>query len=238
MTAVDERDREVVHQPLGAAPDLGPVRRDEKGDPHDRLASDHERPRPRCAAEGGRDLGQIDRRPREESEHLPHQARGPREGAAVQVREGVRRGGRNGERRGPARHEHSCEGKDGSRMGVLPEHPAVKGPALVGMQRDQKGHGVPPSGLPERHPGRPGDNPVQDDGVRHRVRIGDAIDFEIEDIVPFGVETGEPVRFQGMFHPAGSNLTIAEAKRSRINAFGIEYEGKTGLSTSEFSRGA
>jgi hypothetical protein len=56
-----------------------------------------------------------------------------------------------------------------------------------------------------------------------------------EDIVPFGVETGEPVRFQGMFHPAGSNLTIAEAKRSRISAFGIEYEGKAGLSTSEFS---
>jgi len=42
---------------------------------------------------------------------------------------------------------------------------------------------------------------VQDDGVRHSVRIGDVIDFEIEDIVPFG----------------------------------IEYEGKTGLSTSEFS---
>lgn len=76
---------------------------------------------------------------------------------------------------------------------------------------------------------------VQDDGIRHSVRIGDVIDFEIEDIVPFGVETGEPVRFQGMFHPAGSNLTIAEAKRSRINAFGIEYEGKTGLSTSDFS---
>ena len=58
---------------------------------------------------------------------------------------------------------------------------------------------------------------VQGDGLRHSVRIGDAIDFEIEDIVPFGIETGEPVRFQGMFHPAGSNLTIAEAKRSRIN---------------------
>jgi hypothetical protein len=38
-----------------------------------------------------------------------------------------------------------------------------------------------------------------------------------------------------MFHPAGSDLTMAEATRSRINAFGIEYEGKTGLSTSEFS---
>ena len=76
---------------------------------------------------------------------------------------------------------------------------------------------------------------VRDDGVRHSVRVGDAIDFEIEDIVPFGVETGEPVRFSGMFHPVASDLTIAEATRSRINAFGIEYEGKTGLSTSEFS---
>jgi hypothetical protein len=76
---------------------------------------------------------------------------------------------------------------------------------------------------------------VVDDGVRHSVRIGDAIDFEVEDIVPFGVETGEPVRFHGMFHPVGSDLTMAEAKRTRINAFGISYEGKTGLSTSSFS---
>jgi hypothetical protein len=76
---------------------------------------------------------------------------------------------------------------------------------------------------------------VRDDGLRHSVRVGDAIDFEIEDIVPFGVETGEPVRFAGMFHPVASDLTMAEAKRSRINAFGIEYEGKTGLSKSEFS---
>ena len=76
---------------------------------------------------------------------------------------------------------------------------------------------------------------VRHDGLRHSVRIGDAIDFEIEDIVPFGVETGEPVRFNGMFHPVGSDLTMAEAKRSRINAFGIAYEGKTGLSKSEFS---
>ncbi len=76
---------------------------------------------------------------------------------------------------------------------------------------------------------------VEHDGVRHSVRVGDAIDFEIEDIVPFGIETGEPVRLSGMFHPAGSELTVAEATRSRINAFGIEYEGKTGLSSSEFS---
>ena len=76
---------------------------------------------------------------------------------------------------------------------------------------------------------------VVDDGLRHSVRVGDVIDFEIEDIVPFGIETGQPIRFQGMFHPIGSDLTIAEATRSNINAFGIEYEGKTGLSYSEFS---
>jgi hypothetical protein len=76
---------------------------------------------------------------------------------------------------------------------------------------------------------------VVDDGVRHSVRVGDVIDFEIQDIVPFGIETGQPVRFDGMFHPVAPNLTIAEATRSRINAFGIEYEGKTGLSTAEFS---
>ena len=76
---------------------------------------------------------------------------------------------------------------------------------------------------------------LQDDGLLHSVRVDDVIDFEIEDIVPFGVETGEPVRFSGMFHPVGSDLTMAEAKRTRINAYGIEYEGKTGLSKSDFS---
>ena len=76
---------------------------------------------------------------------------------------------------------------------------------------------------------------MTDDGLLHRVRVGDAIEFEVEDIVPFGKEDGQPVRFDGMFHPAGSNLTMAEARRSRIDAFGIRYEGKTGLSTAEFS---
>jgi len=75
---------------------------------------------------------------------------------------------------------------------------------------------------------------VTESGHSHSVRVGDVIDFEIEDIVPFGVENGQPVRFNGMFHPVGSDLTMAEAKRSRINAYGIQYEGKTGLSKSNF----
>ena len=76
---------------------------------------------------------------------------------------------------------------------------------------------------------------VRHDGLSHSVRVGDAIDFEIEDIVPFGVETGEPAKITGIFHPVGSELTISRATRSRINAFGITYEGRTGLSKSNFS---
>jgi len=76
---------------------------------------------------------------------------------------------------------------------------------------------------------------VREEGLRHSVKIGDAIDFEIEDVVPFGVESGEPARLSGIFHPVGSELTISRATRSRIDAFGIEYEGKAGFSSSRFS---
>jgi hypothetical protein len=76
---------------------------------------------------------------------------------------------------------------------------------------------------------------VSEDGLRHSVRIGDAVDFEIEDIVPFGVESGEPARLTGIFHPAGSELTIARATRSRIDAFGIAFEGRSAFSNSSFS---
>jgi hypothetical protein len=76
---------------------------------------------------------------------------------------------------------------------------------------------------------------VREDGLRHSVKIGEAVDFEIEDIVPFGVETGEPARLTGIFHPAGSELTISRATRSNIDAFGIRYEGKSGFSRSNFS---
>jgi hypothetical protein len=69
-----------------------------------------------------------------------------------------------------------------------------------------------------------------EDGLKHSVKIGDAVDFEIEDVVSFGVETGKPARLTGIFHPAGSELTIAKATRSSIDAFGIEYEGKSAFS--------
>ena len=76
---------------------------------------------------------------------------------------------------------------------------------------------------------------ISDDGLQHSVRVADTIDFVVEDVVPFGVEDGRPVRFDGMFHPVGSDLTMAEARHTRIDAFGITYEGRTGLSKAEFS---
>ena len=76
---------------------------------------------------------------------------------------------------------------------------------------------------------------VQEEGLRHSIRIGDEIDFEIEDVVPFGVETGEPAKLTGIFHPAGSELTVSRATRSSINAFGIQYEAKAGFSNSQFA---
>jgi hypothetical protein len=76
---------------------------------------------------------------------------------------------------------------------------------------------------------------IHEDGLRHSVKIGDAVDFEIEDVVPFGVETGQPAKLTGIFHPAGSELTVARATRSNINGFGIAYEGKAAFSTSNFA---
>jgi hypothetical protein len=76
---------------------------------------------------------------------------------------------------------------------------------------------------------------VREDGLRHSVRIGDAADFDIEDVVPFGIETGEPARITGVFHPAGSEFRVAEARGANISAFGIEYEGKSALTASQFS---
>jgi hypothetical protein len=76
---------------------------------------------------------------------------------------------------------------------------------------------------------------VREDGLTHSVRIGDEVDFEIEDVVPFGVESGVPAKITGIFHPIGSELTVSRATRSSINAFGIQYEGKSGFSSSEFA---
>src|SRR3954452_13662498 len=68
---------------------------------------------------------------------------------------------------------------------------------------------------------------VREEGLTHAIKIGDAVDFEIEDVVPFGSESGEPAVLTRIFHPAGAELTVAHATRSSINAFGVSFEGKS-----------
>ena len=71
-----------------------------------------------------------------------------------------------------------------------------------------------------------------DEGRRHRVRIGDLVEIEIEDFVPPQTPEGEVSKLTGMYHPANSTLTIAQAPRSQVRAFGLEFSnvGKNGHS--------
>jgi hypothetical protein len=71
-----------------------------------------------------------------------------------------------------------------------------------------------------------------EDGRRHRVKIGDAVEIEVEDFVPPLNPGGEVSKLTGMFHPANSTLTIARATASRVDAFGLQFDntGKNGHS--------
>jgi hypothetical protein len=70
------------------------------------------------------------------------------------------------------------------------------------------------------------------EGLRHRIKIGNDTAIEMEDIVPFGVETGQPAQLTNVFHPAGSTLTIGRAERGLIKAFGLDFDnsGKSAFS--------
>jgi hypothetical protein len=71
-----------------------------------------------------------------------------------------------------------------------------------------------------------------DDGRRHRVKIGDFAEIEIEDFVPPQTPEGEVYKLTNILHPVNSTQNIARATTSRFNAFGLEFsnEGKYGQS--------
>jgi hypothetical protein len=76
---------------------------------------------------------------------------------------------------------------------------------------------------------------IHEEGLHHSVKIGDAVDLEIQDVVPFGVESGQPARLVGVFHPASSEFALATTTHSKLDMFGIEWVGNSALSASEFS---
>ena len=62
------------------------------------------------------------------------------------------------------------------------------------------------------------------------MRIGDFAEIEILDGVPPQTLKGEVSKVTGVFHPANSTLTMAQATTSRVRAFGLEFSdvGKSG----------
>jgi hypothetical protein len=69
----------------------------------------------------------------------------------------------------------------------------------------------------------------------HKVTVGDTGQVEVDDVVPFGSESGDPAQLANIFHPAGSTLTIAKAtEASGLSAFGVDVSnaGKSGFSAS------
>jgi hypothetical protein len=67
----------------------------------------------------------------------------------------------------------------------------------------------------------------------HSVRVGDMVDVEVEDVIPFGKQDREPAKLTNIFHPANTELTIGKATRSKVDIFGLtpSMEGKSGFST-------
>ncbi|MDT7709239.1 MAG: hypothetical protein QOG20_4846 [Pseudonocardiales bacterium] len=72
---------------------------------------------------------------------------------------------------------------------------------------------------------------VTENNGNHRLRAGDSLEVEVDDVVPFGVETGRPARLVDVFHPASSDLAVAKG-RSRVRVLGLEWsqEGTSGFS--------
>ena len=70
-------------------------------------------------------------------------------------------------------------------------------------------------------------------GGQHSITLGDYGKVELSDIVPFGVESGEPARLVGIFHPANSEVTLGKAGDTKVNVFGLEpaLAGQSGFST-------
>jgi predicted GNAT superfamily acetyltransferase len=44
-----------------------------------------------------------------------------------------------------------------------------------------------------------------------------------------------PVQLTNIFHPAGSTLTLSKARRAKVDAFGITFDGDSGFSSSDFA---
>ena len=68
------------------------------------------------------------------------------------------------------------------------------------------------------------------EGGSHSLKVGEAIEMEVEDIIPFGSASGKPARLVDIFHPANTDVTLGRATSSRVNAFGMDFANDPGTS--------
>jgi hypothetical protein len=72
------------------------------------------------------------------------------------------------------------------------------------------------------------------DGLGRSVRAGDLIDQACEG-VPGPARAGEPIYLENTGHPANSTLALAKATRSRMHAFGINWDDASGTRNGHFA---
>ncbi len=62
---------------------------------------------------------------------------------------------------------------------------------------------------------------IEEDGRRHRLRVGEAVELEVEDAEAAG---GGIRRLTGLGHFMSSSLGIARATKSRVRAYSLDFE--------------
>lgn len=71
-------------------------------------------------------------------------------------------------------------------------------------------------------------------GLKHSVRAGELIDQACEGL-PGAVRAGEPIYIDNTCHPVSAKLGLAKATRSRMHAFGIDWDDSSGTRNGHFA---
>lgn len=71
-------------------------------------------------------------------------------------------------------------------------------------------------------------------GLKHSVKAGELIDQACEGL-PGAARTGEPIYIDNTCHPVNAKLGLAKATRSRMHAFGIDWDDSSGTRNGHFA---
>lgn len=71
-----------------------------------------------------------------------------------------------------------------------------------------------------------------DDGLKHSLKVGNAIDISMDDFVPPGMPEGAVSKLTGIALPWGPDIAISTVERATVNIFGRNWDqgGKNGNS--------